>query len=197
MRPAPNCTSAVSSKSSSKSHSYLNLEFDGYHRVGFIRSAHGIRGEVHVQLFAGQADWEAEELFLVLPGTRELKKFALVSERPHKDGLIAVLEGIQDRNAAEAIAKSPVYVSNDVLVSEEGEQIFLHEILQFDVVDPHGAILGRIESFQDNGAQDLLEVRTSKGLSLVPFVDDFIVEIDFDKKQVRMDLPPGLIDPED
>lgn len=152
---------------------------------------------MHVQLFAGQADWEAEELFLVLPGTRELKRFALVSERPHKEGLIAVLEGVGDRNAAEAIAKSPVYVSNEVLVSENGEQIFLHEILGFDVTDPAGQVLGRIEAFRDNGAQDLLEVRTGKGLSLVPFVDDFIVEIDFDKKQVRMDLPPGLIDAED
>ena len=61
--------------------------------------------------------------------------------------------------------------------------------------NPEGELIGEIVDFSSNGAQDLLVVKTTAGHeALVPFVDDFIFNIDFDARQVRMDLPPGLIE---
>jgi 16S rRNA processing protein RimM len=192
MRPAPSSISAVSSRSSSSTHP--DVSFTGYFRVGFVKSAHGIRGELFIQLFAGRADWESDELQLLAPGESELRTYEIETLRPHKEGLIVQLAGVKDRNASEALRKSQVYIPESCLESEEGDTIFLKQISGFELTDKDGQALGRIEGFSSNGMQDLLEVRTPKGISLVPFVDDFIVDIDFDKKQVRMDLPPGLLD---
>lgn len=133
-------------------------------------------------------------MFLLLPDATELKEFEVEKSKPHKDGLIVKLKGVPSRNEAETLRKSAVFVSEEVLVSEPGEPIFLGEIEGFTLVSKDDAVLGKITGFSSNGPQDLLKVETPKGERLVPFIDEFIVDIDFDKECVRMDLPPGLLD---
>lgn len=192
MQRAPSCINAVYSRLSSNIPDPVS--FPGYFGVGFVKSAHGLRGELFLGLFAGQADWDADTLFLLLPGSQSLKEFEVESLSPHKDGLIAKLKGVNSRNDSEALRRSQVYVSEDVLEAEPGDTIFLKQILGFELAGPDGGRLGEIAGFSSNGLQDLLQVRTPTGEYLVPFVEDFIVDIDFDKKQVRMDLPPGLLE---
>lgn len=175
-------------------------KFENFHCVGWVSSAHGIRGEVFVRLYAGQSDWhlDAETLSLLLKSADALKDFHLQKITPHKDGLIVKFAEIKDRNQAEAIAKSGVYIPEDLLQSPEGEPVFLKQIEGFAVVDKDGVSLGQISGFASNGPQDLLKVKTPEGKeALVPLVDAFLVHIDFDKQQVTMDLPPGLFNLEE
>jgi len=173
--------------------------FAGFHCVGWISSAHGIRGELFVRLYAGVADWQeaAEDLFLLPPSGTDLKKFKKIKLQPHKDGLIARLEGVDDRTLAETFTKAGVYVREEILQSPPGEPVFLKQIEGFEVTSPRGEVLGRIVGFASNGPQDLLRVQTASGEALVPLVDAFLVHIDFDKQQVTMDLPPGLLNLEE
>ncbi len=151
-----------------------------------------------MRLYAGTSDWheDAESLSLLLGG--DLKEFSIQKATPHKDGLIVKFKDVRDRNQAETLAKAGVYVADSLLVADEGEPVFLKQLLGFDVIDPTGAALGQIEGFASNGPQDLLKVITVEGKEgLIPLVDAFLVHIDFDKQQVTMDLPPGLFNLED
>ena len=183
----------MSSRSSSSPPQFENL-----HHVGYVRSAHGIRGELAVKLLAGHADWlnRASNLALLAPNAERPTTLAIKAVRPHKDGLLVVFAEVRDRNEAEALKGAQVYVAEDLLEAAKGEPIFLKEILGFAVIDPGGVGLGEIVDFATNGAQDLLVLkRASDGRrALVPFVDAFIVGIDFDARVVRMDLPDGLLD---
>lgn len=107
--------------------------------------------------------------------------------------------GVDSREQSEALRGAQVYVPEEALRAEPGETVFLHQILGFELRGRDGAPLGRVTGFSSNGAQDLLEIEIGSGESvrLVPFVDDFIVDIDFDKRQLRMDLPPGLLSVEE
>lgn len=196
MRPARSFINAVSSKSSNNSHS--NLVFAGFHRVGYVKSAHGIRGELFLGLFAKKADWleDVKDLALLKEGQTTLQILEISSLREHKDGLIAQLKGIADRNESELWRRAAVYVRQEALVAAQPGEIYLHQIEGFELADAAGVILGRIEGFGTNGPQDLLKVLVAANgrQALVPFVQAFIVDIDFDKKLVRMDLPPGLLD---
>jgi 16S rRNA processing protein RimM len=182
----------VSSRSSNNPPS-----FPGYHRVGWIKSAHGIRGELYIQLYAGQADWldGLESIFFL---NDELKEWRVLAAKPHKEGLILSVEGCADRNMAESLRGRAVYILEDLLVAEDGEEIFLHQILDFTVCDADGRRIGVIRGFATNGAQDLLRVEREGGAgeALIPFVDDFIVRLDFDKRELLMELPDGLLDVE-
>lgn len=110
-----------------------------------------------------------------------------------------MVEGCADRNRAEELRKSLVYISDSLLVAEAGEQIFLKQILGFVVVDISGRRLGVVRAFGTNGVQDLLRVEREGeagggGEALVPFIDEFIVSLDFDRREIKMDLPEGLLD---
>jgi 16S rRNA processing protein RimM len=189
----------VSSKSSSKfrSNQFKAKDFAGYHCVGWIKSAHGIRGDIYVKLSAGEANWltSLNKIYLLPPGESELVVQEILNSKPHKEGLIITLRNCTDRNQSEALRKSSVYITDDLLVSEPGEPLFLKQILNFTLCDPQGVSLGQIVNFSSNGEQDLLVVKTATGYeALVPFVDDFIVSIDLETQQVRMDLPQGLLE---
>lgn len=185
----------MSSKSSSNS-SYSPPQIPGLYCVGWVQSAHGIRGELFIRLKAGQADWrdDVTAFSLLKPGQDKPETFKIEKLSPHKDGLI-VSFGWNDRNLAEEWRKSTVYINEDLLEADEGEQIFLKQLLEFSVLDTSGKVLGVIRGFASNGMQDLLRVYPSSGgEALVPFVEAFIKHIDFDKQQLTMDLPPGLFD---
>jgi 16S rRNA processing protein RimM len=148
-------------------------------------------------LKAGQADWldGVKTLVLVKPGETESSSFEIEKISVHKDGLIVRLKNWRDRNQAELWRKSSVYIAEELLKAEEGEPIYLKQVLDFTVIDLEGKALGVIRGFASNGSQDLLRVYPpSGGEALIPFVDAFIRHIDFDKQQLTMDLPPGLFD---
>lgn len=185
---------------SRSSNKFTPKSFPGYHCVGWVKQAHGIRGELFVQLYAAKADWlsDLNNIFLLPPNENALKTWEVEVCRPHKDGLILKVKGVSDRNTSETMRKSGVYIPDELLEAEEGEGIFLKQILNFEVVDRAGVPLGKITGFSSNGVQDLLHLqRAGKPEALVPFIDQFLVNIDFDKSQVKMDLPRGLIDLEE
>ncbi|MGZ3723365.1 MAG: ribosome maturation factor RimM [Bdellovibrionales bacterium] len=168
--------------------------------MGWVKQAHGIRGELFVQLYARKADWlsDLNNIFLLAPKETSLKSWEVEVCRPHKDGLILKVKGVNDRNLSETMKRTGVYIPEETLVADEDDGIYLKRVLDFEVIDPAGVILGKITGFATNGMQDLLRVQTPKGHeALIPFVEAFIVNIDFDKHQVKMDLPQGLIDLEE
>ena len=187
--------------SRSSSNSYSPPVFPGLFNIGWIKSAHGIRGELFLRTHAGRADWseDTNEIAILPNGKSAVEKFEILEMNPHKDGWILKLKGVRDRNHAEALAKSAVYIDETLLEEDrEGEQIYLKQIQEFEVIDPKGVKLGVIRSFSTNGLQDLLVIETVDGREgLIPLVDAFLVHIDFDKKQVTMDLPPGLLGDEE
>jgi 16S rRNA processing protein RimM len=108
------------------------------------------------------------------------------------------LDGITTRNQAEELVKSGVYIEDALLESEEEGKIFLKEILGFSVFNEKNERLGEIIGFGSNGAQDLLKVKLENGREAsIPFVEPFIRNIDFDKRELAMELPEGLLDLED
>jgi len=163
-------------------------------RVGKVKDAHGIRGELFVVLFAGEAEWlpKLSELRLVQEATGTVQTFAVKSARLHKNGLIVKSNDIKDRNQAETLKQLLVEIPEDFLVSKTGESIYLREIQGF-LLRNRGENVGRIEKFSSNTAQDLLVVTTPTGEYEIPFVEAFVTKIDYPAKIVDMDLPSGLL----
>lgn len=190
MQPAQSCISVVSSKSSNKNQKYT--------RVGWVQDAHGLRGEWYVRLQAKSADWLTDDFTLRLAKDNgESADFAVAKAKPFKDGLIVKVEGINDRTAAEQWRKAQASIPSELLVAEPGEPVFLDQLLGFAVL-ADGELVGKVVGFGTNGAQDLLRVERPGGReALVPLVDDYLEQLDFDKNEIHMTLPPGLLDIED
>lgn len=164
-------------------------------RVGKVKDAHGIRGELFIVLFAGEAEWldQLEVIRLVPEAGGAVREFEVKSVRLHKNGLIAKTEELRDRNAAEALKGLMLEIPESFLVSSPGESIYLREIENFKVIVKDRGEVGTITAFSSNGAQDLLVVATPEGPFDIPFVEAFVEEIDYKAREVRMNLPEGLL----
>lgn len=164
--------------------------------VGKVKDAHGLRGEVYVMVFAGEASWikKLKNFELRSPRTEESVSHTVEKIKPFKQGFILKSPLLNDRNAAEAIKGFEFYIPAELFVSKPGETIYLTEILGFMVKNPAQDNIGAIKSFSSNGAQDLLIVETKKGNVEIPFVEAFIKKIDFKHNTVVMDLPEGILD---
>jgi 16S rRNA processing protein RimM len=172
---------------------------DKWISVGKVTAAHGLKGDIVVLLFAGEAGWLAKlkkEVYFVLGGLENpsAQVFQLQGIGKHKQGLRMSLDGIDSRNASEALKGALLFIPADFLRSKKGEDIFLGEVLGFTIIDEERGVIGEVESFASNGAQDLLCVRWQDQIWEVPFVPAFVREINFENRILQMSIPWGLLE---
>jgi 16S rRNA processing protein RimM len=149
--------------------------------VGRIVKAHGLRGEVIVDMISN------------VPEPRLAPGSVLASQRgdlevrgatPHQGRWIVAFDGIADRNAAETYR-------GVVLLAEplEGDEdtLWVHELIGSEVFDLDGRSYGPVEAVEANPASDLLVL---SGDRLVPLV---FVKTRLPGRVV-IDPPPGLLD---
>ncbi len=166
--------------------------------VARIGRAHGIRGEVTVELRTDAPD----ERFV--PGVRlhvtgrhglaGVDALTLASVRNHNGTLLLAFEEVGDRTAAEALrgALLEADVPDD---AEEPDAWYDHQLVGMRVVDPEGGALGEVVAVEHPPAQDLLVVRRPDGADrLVPFVAALVPAVDVAAGVVVVDAPPGLLD---
>ena len=172
----------------------------GFVNVGKVHSAQGLKGEVFVWIFAGEAHWFDQWDTLYLCQSKALepeKSLAIKKARPHskqqKWGFALNLDGVNDRNQAEAIEKLDVLVPEEFLISGEDDNIYLREVLEFEVIDQSRGPVGRVKGFSGSSFQDLLIIENEVGKYEVPFVEPLLVEIKRNEKQILMDIPQGLV----
>lgn len=178
----------------------ISLENQDLIKVGHVSDGHGLRGDVYVLIASGDVSWidDLEELHLMPPGStdlRNIKTFEIKKTKPFKKGFIAQLTGVSDRNQSDALRKYEVWARSDLFVSEDGEQPYLQEFLNFSIEDKTLGTVGVILDFSSNGFQDLFILdKKVNGQSIeIPFVKQFVTEIDYDGKKIFVDLPEGLV----
>lgn len=137
-------------------------------RIGRIAGAHGLRGEVRVRCFTENAE-DVGAYGPVCDGQGRL--FTLSAIRPAKGPfVIARLEGVSDRNAAEALAGRDLFVPRDRLPPPEEDEWYYDDLIGLEAVDADGASLGKLTAVHDFGAGDVLEITPAHGAAfMVPF----------------------------
>lgn len=155
--------------------------------LGVVIGAQGIRGEVKVKTFTG--DPEAIGDYGPLSDAKAERQFRLKVRRVSKgDVVIAAIQGITDRNAAEAMKGTELYVSREALPPAEDGEFYYADLVGLQAVTTDGKALGQIVAVHNFGAGDMLEVRPEGGASvMVPFTDDAVPEVDLDAGRVGVD----------
>ncbi|WP_304453603.1 ribosome maturation factor RimM [Nocardiopsis sp. YSL2] len=163
--------------------------------VGRIGRAHGIRGDVAVDVrtddpaarFAVGAALDTDP---AAAGPLRVR-----STRRHSGRLLVRFEGIDDRDAAEALRGTALLVdSADIAPLDDPDEFHDHELIGLAVRTAAGAAVGTVDDVLHH-AQDLLVVTTAEGDEvLVPFVAALVPEVDTEQGHIVIDPPPGLLD---
>ena len=167
-----------------------------FRTVGKVKDAHGLKGELYVVLFAGEAAWLKQLKTLRLrknEAATEALELTVKSARVHKGGLIVTTQELKDRNASEALKGYVLDIPSSFLVSNKGEDLYLSEIDGFTVHIKGREDTGRIVGFSSNTAQDLLIVEMKHGTFEIPFVKAFVESMNHGAREMTLDLPLGLL----
>ena len=156
---------------------------------GWVKDAHGLKGHLYIQAYSPELDWadSFDVLHLYNAKKNEQVQFPVKEWSPFKDGFRVLVDGLKDRTAAEPYKGFHFLIPEEWLEAEEGDGVFLIQLKGFEVFDKDKR-LGVVEDFATNTVQDLLVV----GEIMIPYIEEFIVEVDFDNKKIMMDLPDGL-----
>jgi len=131
-----------------------------------VAGAHGIKGEVRLKLFAENADSLGRQENLFVGGTE--RRLIIVGESGKT--IIARIEGVSDRSAAEALRGELVEINRSDL-PPLGENEYYHvDLIGLPAWDRDGKPVGSVVAVENYGAGDLLEIEDPAGKrSLIPF----------------------------
>jgi 16S rRNA processing protein RimM len=164
--------------------------------VGRIGRAHGIRGEVVIDVRTDEPDRRFAPASTLVAGDRRL---TVAKTRWHSGRLLVAFTEVPDRTAAESLRGTLLEadVEADELPSDEGE-FYDRQLVGLSAQAPSGDLLGEIVSVVHHGEQDTLVIRrNSGGEVLVPFVRQIVPTVDLDAGHVVVADLPGLLDPDD
>jgi len=156
--------------------------------LGRIAGAHGIRGEVLIRAFTTRPEDIGAYGPLSDGGARS---FTIESARVTAKGVVARLQGVADRNAAEALKGTDLYVDRDRLPAAGAAEFYHNDLIGLAAVDLEGRPVGEIVGVHNYGAGDLLELRLagSTKTELIAFTEAFVPEVDLAGGRVVVLLP--------
>lgn len=166
--------------------------------VGRIGRPHGIRGEVTVETRTDEPD-ERFAPGAVLQVDGPVSRLVVEAAHWHSGRLLVAFQGIADRTAAEALRNVLLWIDRpDDATPEDPDEYYDSTLVDCRVHLVDGTSVGTVTEVVHLPAQDLLAVRTPDDRDLlVPFVSQFVPEIDVAGRRIVIDPPPGLLDAED
>jgi 16S rRNA processing protein RimM len=159
--------------------------------VGFLRRAHGVRGEIIMDLHTDFPErlQSGRKLFV----GQEHKPVTLSSARPHAKGMLVKFKGIETPEDAGQLRNQWVYVRTTEVPGLPEGKIYQHELFGFRVVDENEDLLGELVEIIETGANDVYVVRDETGKEiLLPAIPSVILELDTERRLMRVHLLEGL-----
>ena len=154
--------------------------------AGRIVNTHGLQGEVKIEVWLDSPDY-----FLSFPrlfaGDREL---TILSGRVHKGFVMARLGGVDSLEKAEQLKGAVVDIKRSDAPGEE-DPLFVGDIIGFEVIDENGERVGTLVDALERPAS-LIYIVKGETEHLIPAVDEFVLSVDTDKKQIVVHMIEGL-----
>ncbi len=164
--------------------------------IGKVADAHGLHGELKVKPLTGTPTEVEVGSDVLVDGGRGLHRHAVQRVRWAGTHWVLALEGLTSRDAAQRLKAAELLVHQaDLRPLEEGEY-FLDDLIGCTVRDGTGKALGEVTGVMETGANDVLEVRTAQGETLVPMTAEVVRRVDVDGRAIHIEPLPGLFEAE-
>lgn len=164
--------------------------------VGRIGRAHGIQGEVSVDVLTDFPErFGAGESIYIGPASGPVNEPAtILSSRPHRDRLLLRFDMSVDRDLAQQLTGQFLYIPAEEARPLDPDTFYPHQLLGLEVVTVEGEALGRVRELMETGAADVLIVQGAERTVLLPMIAAVIAEVDLAGGRILVTPLPGLLD---
>jgi 16S rRNA processing protein RimM len=126
-----------------------------------VMGAQGLKGEVKVKLFTAAPD--ALPRYGALH-TKDGRKLKITAYRPSKEGeAVIAFAGISDRNAAEALRGTELFVTREALPQTDEDEFYHADLIGLEAHDSEGRVIGKVTALHNYGASDVIEFQRADG----------------------------------
>lgn len=168
--------------------------------IGHCTTPHGIKGEFSFVLYNDEdsvlKDGKRITLF---PRSQESSipqdgKEYMLKKIKFGNKAIVTLEGVNDRNAVEAMIPFDIYMDREAFPETEDDEYYINDLLGLEVYHYYTKnLIGRVMDFYENGAQIVLKIKTDEEMIEVLFMNQYVPVVDIDQNRLEI-IPPIMVE---
>lgn len=165
--------------------------------VGRIGRAHGVLGEATIEI---RTDMPDERFILgarLVTDPASSGPLTIESARDHNGTLLLKFKEIQDRTAIERIRDTLLLADVDLTadsLADEVDEYHVQQLIGCEVVDVSGKKIGELTDVLNLPGQDVLAIKSGSGEVLLPFIAEFVPEVDIENRKIFIRPPAGLLE---
>ena len=159
--------------------------------LGRLVVPYGVKGWFHLHPFGDDPEsWKRMSQWWLAADDGDKAQwlgFKLADLRQHSNGWVAKLEGVDSRDAAEAMAGWYFAAPHDELPAANSGEYYWAELVGLQVTNLQGISLGVIDSIIESGAHHVLKLLDGERERLLPFVEQIVKEVNVAGSSVTVD----------
>jgi 16S rRNA processing protein RimM len=170
--------------------------------VGRVLGAWGIKGGIKVKPFAAdpQALFSSKRWFIqppewpkppgVKPAMPWPELLRVVTAREQGDVIVATVQEVPDRDAAEALKGARVFIPRSSFPTPDNDEFYWVDLIGLDVFNRRGEPLGLVVGLLETGPHCVLQVQAAAAEAaemLIPFVSAYVVQVDLPARRILVD----------
>lgn len=163
--------------------------------VGRVRRAHGVQGEVSVDVTSDvPGRFSRGAILSVAPVGAQRRPLEIAAVRSRSGQMLVKFVGIDDRDQAQQLRGVALEVALEEVPRSPDGAYYYYQLIGCRCIDATAGPLGVVDDVIEDGGGLLLSVAASGGQLLVPFVESYLAKIDVEHKVIELELPDGLLE---
>ena len=159
--------------------------------VAVVAGAHGLRGAFRLRCFTERPEDVAAYGPVFAKSGERLFELEVIGAA--RGGVLARAGGIGDRDAAEALRGTELFVPRSALPELAPDEFYYSDLEGMEALRPDGSRFGVVHGVENFGAGDLIEVRAENGQRLsLPFTRETVPTIDLERRRLVVQPPEEL-----
>jgi 16S rRNA processing protein RimM len=169
------------------------IDTNNYFEVGKIYREHGVKGFCKLYVFDGNdRNLQSDLTYILLDDSGREQEVKIEEVTPLGKYFLVRFNIFSKPEEIAPWRKARLWLAKESLDREEGE-IYDFEWQGYQIVDQNEKNIGEVKEVQHNPLMQFLVIRPGEDEALVPYVEEWVVEQDDEKKVLKMELPEGLI----
>ncbi|WP_300328705.1 ribosome maturation factor RimM [Fusobacterium sp.] len=162
--------------------------------VGKITGTHHLKGALKANINIGDEEDLVGEKVLVEKPNGDRNVFTVRKVSPLVgDKVIIEFEEIENKTQGNLLQNAVIKVNRMVLGLEDDEYL-LQDLLGMEVITLEGKNIGKVTEVFDTAAHEILVVETDETEAMIPNIENFIKDIDFEARKITVDLWEGMLE---
>lgn len=171
------------------------LNRDDTFYVGYIKRTHGQSSELELVLDVDNPSSYLSKKSFLLDLNKQLVPFFVEYIRQTPNTFIIKFLNTDSSSQIPLLIGAEVYLPlSELPVLKGKKKFYFHEIIGFSVIDKRLGNLGNVKEVMDHLKQPVMVISAGEKEILIPIIDEFLIEVNRDTKEILVNTPEGLID---